>query len=288
MEPISMGVMGAQMAVGAIQSNAAYNAKQQAYANQTAFQGVQQRFNTWQAGFNADMKNLNNQYQYWGETVRYNEKLSYAGQLENYEFAKEIAQATRVMEARAGAGMDYVVNAEAIQAAYQERGIQEAVAQQQLMYRGLQASAAYQASAQEGKSTDRFVRNISKQIGDYNALQTIKDGMADRQYSRQQLGQIAKYLNQYNSQQFYVKAPIQKPTMPFAPLPAMVTPPQPYMRGAAPADTRFLDNATTAFGALNTGFETNKMIMNMAAGKGSASNPLLRLNSLLGGTGGKG
>ena len=92
--------------------------------------------------------------------------------------------------------------------------------------------------------------------------------MAARQYSRQQLGQLTKYLNQYNSQQFYVKAPIQKPTMPFPPLPAMVTPPQPYMRGAPPADTRFLDNATTAFGALNTGFETNKMIMNMAAGKG--------------------
>ena len=288
MEPISMGVMGAQMLVGAVQSNAAYNAKQQAYANQTAFQGVQQRFNTWQAGFNADLKNLNNQYQYWGETVRYNEKLSYAGQLENYEFAKEIAQATRVMEARVGAGMDYVVNAEAIQAAYQERGIQEAVAQQQLMYRGLQASSAYMASAQEGKSMDRYVRNVSKQIGDYKALQTIKDGMADRQYSRQQLGQIAKYLNQYNSQQFYVKAPIQQPSMPFAPLPAMVTPPQPYMTGSAPMDTRLLDNATTAFNSLNTGLETNKMIRNLASGAGSSSNPLLKLNSLFGGIGGKG
>ena len=134
---------------------------------------------------------------------------------------------------------------------------------------------------------DRYVRDVDRQIGDYSALKQIKDGMAARQYSRAQLGQLTKYLNQYNSQQFYVKAPIQKPTMPFPPLPAMVTPPQPYMRGAAPADTRFLDNATTAFGALNTGFETNKMIMNMAAGKGSASNPLLRLNSLLGGTGGK-
>ena len=128
---------------------------------------------------------------------------------------------------------------------------------------------------------DRYVRDVDRQIGDYSALKQIKDGMAARQYSRQQLGQLTKYLNQYNSQQFYVKAPIQKPTMPFPPLPAMVTPPQPYMRGAAPADTRFLDNATTAFGALNTGFETNKMIMNMAAGQGSASNPLLRLNSLL-------
>ena len=288
MEPISMGVMAAKAGLGFLQNQQSHIARQQEYKNQTAFQGVQQNFNSWQAGFNAKLSNLNSQYKYWGETVRYNERLSYAGQLENYEFAKEIAQAQRVLEARVGAGVDYIAGAEAIQAAYQERGIQEAVAEQQLMYRGLQASAAYQASAQEGKSMDRYVRDVDRQIGDYSALKQIKDGMAERQYSRQQLGQLTKYLNQYNSQQFYVKAPIQKPTMPFAPLPAMVTPPQPYMRGAAPADTRFLDNATTAFGALNTGFETNKMIMNMAAGKGSASNPLLRLNSLLGGTGGKG
>lgn len=287
MEPISMGVMGVQAGLGFIQNQQAHIARQQEYKNQTAFQGVQQDFNSWQAGFNAKLSNLNSQYRYWGETVRYNEKLSYAGQLENYEFAKEIAQAQRVLEARVGAGVDYIAGSEAIQAAYQERGIQEAVAEQQLMYRGLQASAAYQASAQEGKSMDRYVRDVDRQIGDYSALKQIKDGMAARQYSRQQLGQLTKYLNQYNSQQFYVKAPIQKPTMPFPPLPAMVTPPQPYMRGAPPADTRFLDNATTAFGALNTGFETNKMIMNMAAGKGSASNPLLRLNSLLGGTGGR-
>ena len=287
MEPISIGVMATQGLLGFAQNQQSHIARQQEYKNQTAFQGVQQNFNSWQAGLNAKLSNLNSQYRYWGETVRYNEKLSYAGQLENYEFAKEIAQAQRVLEARVGAGVDYIAGAEAIQAAYQERGIQEAVAEQQLMYRGLQASAAYQASAQEGKSMDRYVRDVDRQIGDYSALKQIKDGMAARQYSRAQLGQLTKYLNQYNSQQFYVKAPIQKPTMPFPPLPAMVTPPQPYMRGAAPADTRFLDNATTAFGALNTGFETNKMIMNMAAGKGSASNPLLRLNSLLGGTGGK-
>ena len=287
MEPISMGVMAAQAGIGFLQNQQSHIARQQEYKNQTAFQGVQQNFNSWQAGFNAKLSNLNSQYRYWGETVRHNEKLSYAGQLENYEFAKEIAQAQRVLEARVGAGVDYIAGAEAIQAAYQERGIQEAVAEQQLMYRGLQASAAYQASAQEGKSMDRYVRDVDRQIGDYSALKQIKDGMAERQYSRQQLGQLTKYLNQYNSQQFYVKAPIQKPTMPFAPLPAMVTPPQPYMRGAAPADTRFLDNATSAFGALKTGLNTNKMIMNMASGAGSKSNALLRLNSLLGGTGGK-
>ena len=43
-----------------------------------------------------------------------------------------------------------------------------------MMYRGLQQSAAYMASAQEGKSMDRWVRNASKQMGDYRALKTLK------------------------------------------------------------------------------------------------------------------
>ena len=65
MEPISMAVMGAQMAVGMASNQAANNAKQQTYANNVAFQDAQQAFNTWQAGFNADMRNLNNEYKYW-------------------------------------------------------------------------------------------------------------------------------------------------------------------------------------------------------------------------------
>ena len=97
------------------------NARQQTYRNQTAFQGVQESFNTWQAGFNADMTNLNNEYKYWGETVAYNEKLAYAGQLENYEFAKEMAQATRVWRLAWVRARITLVNAEAIQAAYGAR-----------------------------------------------------------------------------------------------------------------------------------------------------------------------
>lgn len=287
MEPISMGIMAASASLGFLKNQASHNARQKSYYDQIAFQDVQQEFNSWQAGFNAERQNLNSQYQFWGERVRYNEQLSYAGQLENYEFAKEIAQAQRVMEARVGAATDYLVNAEAIQAAYRERGISEAVAEQQMMYRGLQQSAAYMASAQEGKSMDRWVRNASKQMGDYRALKTLKQGFAERQYSRNQLSQITRYLNQYNSQQFYVKAPIQKPSMPFAPLPALMQPPQPYMRGGAPADTRLLDNATSAFSALNTGLEVNKSIMNLASGAGSSKNWLMKLNGALGGTGGK-
>ncbi|BAQ94397.1 hypothetical protein [uncultured phage_MedDCM-OCT-S31-C1] len=287
MEPISMGIMAASASLGFLKNQASHNARQKSYYDQIAFQDVQQEFNSWQAGFNAERQNLNSQYQFWGERVRYNEQLSYAGQLENYEFAKEIAQAQRVMEARVGAATDYLVNAEAIQAAYRERGISEAVAEQQMMYRGLQQSAAYMASAQEGKSMDRWVRNASKQMGDYRALKTLKQGFAERQYSRNQLSQITRYLNQYNSQQFYVKAPIQKPSMPFAPLPALMQPPQPYMRGGAPADTRFLDNATSAFSALNTGLEVNKSIMNLASGAGSSKNWLMRVNAAFGGTGGK-
>lgn len=231
---LSTAVGGAQFALGAAQELFGAAGKKQDYINQTAFQDAQTEFNSWQANFNAQTRDLDNQYRYWAETVNYNQQTAYAGQLNNYEFAREIAQATRVLEARAAAGADYVVNAEAIQAAYAERGMQAAVAQQQYAYRGLQASAAYQASAQEGNSMDRYVRNYDKQVGDYNSLVQINQAIQDRQYSRQQLAQVTDYLNKYNSQQFYIKQPIQQPTMPFPPLPTMVTPPGPSMRGAAP------------------------------------------------------
>ena len=56
MEPISMGIMGVQAGLGVLQNQQAHVARQQEYKNQTAFQGVQQNFNSWQAGFNANFQ----------------------------------------------------------------------------------------------------------------------------------------------------------------------------------------------------------------------------------------
>lgn len=251
LDPVSLGVAAVSTGLSFLTANAQEQARQQEYLNQTAFQNATTQFNQWQAGFNADMQNLNNQYSYWATTVDYNQKLGYTQQLRNYEFAKEIDQASRVAQTRASAGAGYAVNAAAVQQQLQERGMQEAVAIQQFAYRALQSSAAFQASMQEGKSSDRYVANYSRQMGDYKTLKNIEQGLRDRQYNRDQLAQITRYLNEYNSQTFYEKQPYLDPVAPFPPLPTMVTPPPPSMTGSAPASMSSLNAGTAVLGGVN-------------------------------------
>ena len=255
-DPISAGVSALSFGLNLMQQDAEDKARQQDYLNQVAFQDATTQFNQWQASFNAQTTDLNNQYSYWAETVNYNQQSVYAKQLTNYEFARELAQAETVMETRVSAGMDYVMQQEALQAQLQERGMQEAIALQQYQYRALQASAAYQASGQEGKSMDRYVQNFARQAGDYAAISQINQGIRERQYTRSQIGALTNYLSQYNSQDFYVKSPIQEPIAPFAPLPTMVTPPGPSMRGAPPSNNAALGVATAGLGAFNTYMST--------------------------------
>lgn len=250
-DPVSLGVAAVSTGLSFLTANAQEQARQQEYLNQTAFQNATTQFNQWQAGFNADMQNLNNQYSYWATTVDYNQKLGYTQQLRNYEFAKEIDQASRVAQTRASAGTGYAINAAAVQQQLQERGMQEAVAIQQFAYRALQSSAAFQASMQEGKSSDRYVANFSRQMGDYKTLKNIEQGLRDRQYNRDQLAQITRYLNEYNSQTFYEKQPYLDPVAPFPPLPTMVTPPPPSMTGSAPANMSALNAGTSVLGGVN-------------------------------------
>ena len=250
-DPVPLGVAAVSTGLSFLTANAQEQARQQEYLNQTAFQNATTQFNQWQAGFNADMQNLNNQYSYWATTVDYNQKLGYTQQLRNYEFAKEIDQASRVAQTRASAGTGYAINAAAVQQQLQERGMQEAVAIQQFAYRALQSSAAFQASMQEGKSSDRYVANFSRQMGDYKTLKNIEQGLRDRQYNRDQLAQITRYLNEYNSQTFYEKQPYLDPVAPFPPLPTMVTPPPPSMTGSAPANMSALNAGTSVLGGVN-------------------------------------
>lgn len=251
LDPVSLGVAAVSTGLSYLTANAQEQARQQEYLNQTAFQNATTQFNQWQAGFNADMQNLNNQYSYWATTVDYNQKLAYTQQLRNYEFAKEIDQASRVAQTRASAGTGYAVNAAAIQQQLQERGMQEAVAIQQYAYRALQSSAAFQASMQEGKSSDRYVANYARQMGDYKTLKNIEQGLRNRQYNRDQLAQVTRYLNEYNSQTFYEKQPYLDPIAPFPPLPTMVAPPPPSMTGSAPASMSALNAGTAVLGGVN-------------------------------------
>ena len=263
LDPVSLGVAGVSSIMGLFQQGAENRAKRQDYLNQSAYAGATARFNQWQAGMNQQINTLNSQYSYWGQTVQYNQQLAYTGQLRNYELAKELAQADQVIQARSGAGTNFAARSEAIAQQLQERGMQEAMAIQQYNYRALQSSAAYQAMAQEGRSTDRYVANFARQAGDYKTLMTINQGLANRQYRRDQLSSITQYLNEYNSQQFYKPTPYVDPIAPFPPLPSMVMPPPPSMAGAAPSSYTALGVGTQLLGGFNTYVSTAQAIKNL-------------------------
>jgi hypothetical protein len=99
---------------------------------------------------------------------------------------------------------------------------------------------------QEGRSVDRIVNDYARQQGDYETLQQINQGIRTRQYSREQAGQVAQYLNRWNSQQFYEEQPYIDPIAPFAPLPTLLMPPPPSMTGAAPSGAASALNIGTA------------------------------------------
>ena len=262
--PVGMAMGGLTFGLGLLQNNAANKAKQQDYVNQTAFQDATTQFNSWQAGMNAQRSDLNQQYKYWGDTVRHNQNFSYTQQLRAVEYAKEAAQAEVVFNTRSSAAADFSNQSSALAAQMQERAMTEAVAVQQYRYRSLQASAAYQASGQEGNSMDRFVRNFDRQAGDFAALKQVEAGLRENQYTRAQQSQVATYLSRYNSQQLYMRQPFMDPIAPFAPLPTLITPAGPSMRGAAPSSNSFLQSTTAALGGLNTALSVGSSINKLA------------------------
>ena len=264
--PVGMALGGLQFGMGLLQGQADANAKQQAYLNQTAFQDATTQFNQWQASMNAQRSDLNQQYKYWGDTVRFNQQGAYTQQLRAVEFAKEVAQAEVVFNTRASAGADYANQSQALAAQLQERGMAEAVAVQQYRYRALQSSAAYQAAGQEGNSMDRYVNNYAKQAGDFAALKQIEAGLREGQYTRAQQSQIATYLSRYNSQQFYERQPYMDPVAPFPPLPTMVNAPPPSFRGGAPSGMSGLQVAGLGLGAVNTSLKFGNSVNKLAEG----------------------
>jgi hypothetical protein len=254
--PVLFGA--AQAGLGVAQGWASNQAAQQDYLNQTAFQDANNKFATWQAGFNARVNDANNQYKYWADTVNYNQQLAYTHSLRNVELLKAVKQAEVVAQNRAASGASYVMDSEAINQAYAEASMQEAVAMQQLDWRALQGQASVQAMGQEGRSVDRIVNDYARQLGDQQTLQTINQGLRGRQYTREQAGQVAQYLGRWNSQQFYDEQPYLDPIAPFAPLPTLIQPSGPSMTGSGPS---------SAAGWLNIG---TGVLSGVSAGLGMA------------------
>jgi hypothetical protein len=254
-DPISLAFGAANMGMGIMGGMASQAAQQQDYVNQRAFQDANNKFAIWQAGFNARVNDANNQYKYWADTVNYNQSLAYTNALRNVELVKAARQADVVGQTRAAAGSSYLLDSEAISQQFAEASMQEAVAMQQYRWRALQSRASVQALNQEGQSVDRLVNDYARQLGDYETLQAINQGIRGRQYSREQAGRVAQYLSQWNSQQFYEEQGYIDPIAPFAPLPTLMQPGGPTMTGSPPsAAAGALNIGTAVLGGVNSVF----------------------------------
>lgn len=252
MLPLLFGA--AQAGFGILQGVASHQAAQQDYLNQTAYQNASNRFAMWQAGFNARVNDANGQYKYWADTVNHNQNLAYTNSLRNVELLKSIRQAETVAQNRSAAGSAFLQDSDALSQAYSEASMQEAVALQQYQWRALQGQASVQAMAMEGNSVDRLVNDYARQMGDYETLQAINQGIRTRQYSREQAGQLAQYLNRWQSQQFYDEQTYLDPVAPFAPLPTLIQPAGPTMTGSGPSSAAAMLNIGTGIlGGISAG-----------------------------------
>ena len=250
--PVLLGA--AQAGMGILGAVTGYQAQKQDYINQKAFQGANSQFASWQAGFNKRVTDANAQYNYWQETVNYNQNLAYTSSLKNYELLKEIRQAELVGQTRAAAGANFARSSEALSQQMAEASMQDAVAYQQYQVAALKARGQVLAGNQEGNSIDRLVNDYARQVGDYQAIQSINEGLRTRQYNREQAGQVAQYLSQYNSQTFYEAQPFLEPIAPFAPLPSLLAAPSPTMTGSGPsAGAMALGIGTSILGGVQTG-----------------------------------
>jgi hypothetical protein len=257
--PIILGA--AQAGMGILGAVSGYQAQKQDYRNQKAFQKANSQFAQWQAGFNKRVTDANAQYNYWQETVNYNQNLAYTRSLKNYELLKEIRQAEVVGQTRAAAGASYVLSSEALNQQMSEASLQDAVAYQQYQVAALKARSRVLASDQEGGSIDRLVNDYARQVGDYQTIQAINEGLRTRQYKREQAGQVAQYLSQYNSQTFYESQPYMEPIAPFAPLPSLLAAPAPTMTGSGPsAGAAALNIGTSILGGVQAGMSMSSQL----------------------------
>jgi len=232
-DAIILGAANAGM--GIFQGVLGGQAAQQDYKNQKAMQAASAQYASWASRRQAEIQDLNNQYQFWQQKVKYGQDLVYTNQLRNYELSKAYQQAENVTLTRASSQANYAQSSQALSEQFAQQASADSIALQQYLVQGLRARAQIAAGDQEGNSVDRRMNDYFRQVGDQQTLQTINAGFRAGQYNRQQAGTIAQYLNQYNSQQFYRMQEFQDPIPPFAPLPTLVMPAGPTMTGAPPS-----------------------------------------------------
>lgn len=262
---LGLGLLNAGMGVAGAQSQ--YAGQMQAYQDQLKFQKANEQFAKFQAKFNKKATTAQNKFQYWGQVVGYNREKAYINSMRNIEKVKSFKQAKVVFETRAAAGASYVQDSQALSNAYQEQSMQEAVSLQQYQWRALQTRGSVQAMEREGQSVDRIVNDYARQMGDYETLMQINQGIRSRQYTREQAAQVSQYLSRWNSQDFYEEQPYMDPVPPYAPLPTIMMPPPPSMTGAPPSSAALgLNIGSAVIGGVGAG-------INAFASLGKAGTP---------------
>lgn len=257
----SAAIGGIQAGLGAAGSRAAYEQQKQNYKDALKYQKVSDKYARWNAKINARVSNTAAKYKYFTDLVAYNQDKSYVNQLRNYELVKAINQAKVVRETRTSAMSDFALQSQALNEGIREQAAADAVSYYQYVQQGIRARSAVLANETEGASADRIYRDYDRQIGDMQTLQQINQKFRERQYTREQAGQIAQYISRYNSQQFYTQQPYQDPIKPFAPLPTLVMPQPPSMTGAGPsAAAANINMASSILGGLNTAMSTYSML----------------------------
>ena len=267
MGPFALAAGQAALTFG--QGMLGFQAKRQDYANQVAQQKASAEFAQWTATNQARTQNLNNSYSYWQEKVNYGQDLAYANQMRNFELAKSINQAEVVARTRASAGASFVQEAAALVDGFQQQSMADAVSLMQYKQQALRSQASLAASGREGANVDRYINDYARQVGDMATMQQINQQFRDRQFSREAAGQIATYLNRYNSQQLYEEQEVFDPIAPFPPLATLVNPAGPSFTGAAPsAATAFLGSALNAAQAGMSTYARLKPYTNSGKGGG--------------------
>ena len=243
MEPITMMALGSAAITG-VQGFLGHQAKSQDYLIAKARQKASDEFAAWSASNQARTADLNNNYAYWQQKINHGQDLVYANGLRNFELAKSINQAEVVARTRASAGASYAQEAAALVDGFQQQSMADAVSLMQYKQQALRSAASYSASGQEGASVDRYINDYARQVGDMATMQELNAKFRERQFTREAAGQVATYLNRYNSQQLYEEQQVLDPIAPFPPLATLVNPAGPSFTGAAPsAGTAFLGTA---------------------------------------------
>jgi hypothetical protein len=263
----ALALGGLQAGMGAAASRSAYDQQVQNYNDAKKFQKVSDKYAGWSAKINARVSNTSAKYKHFADLVQYNQDKSYINQLRNYELVKGINQAKLVQETRTSAMSDYVLKSQALSEGIREEATADAVAYYQYMQQGVRARSAVMANETEGASSDRIYQDYARQVGDMATLQQINRKFKERQFTREQAGQIAEYLSRYNSQDFYQQQPYQDPIRPFAPMPTLVMPPPPSMTGAGPsAAAANLNTASAILGGIQTGFSSYSFLNGLTGG----------------------